>query len=704
MKSINSHLSHHHWSISVYLLLAILPGLTQMNSEFSLLVGSLVVIPILGKPWIAAKHKLKTTVVITSIITWVVSVHLVQGEWLSGHTFLSGLYLVIALKWMESQSLNESRLIVTGTLVLFALSSLSFAGFTALAYLILSVCCYVYLSLLINRPAQSRVSRLIAQCAKILALSFPVMTVLFVSVPRIQGPLWDLGIVMGLPIELMIDQDQREKGLTSSLQAGQVSRLKKSDEPILVAEFAGTVPYKSRLYWRGPVYETYSGTEWKIQPDWDNRSRLLRQALRKKKDLDQVITSKSDLVSYEARITANGQRWMYGLDFPYGSSPETFISNEFQVLGIRKLTQEFNYEQRAYLEYSGGRPLTQAERSTYLQLPEDSNARLIAWGKAVEAENLTTQSRIHQLRVHLAEGGYQITQLPDIDVYKDNLDEFFFDRKDGGIEHLASSAAIALRAAGVPTRLVSGYRGGSLIALTNFVVVRQAHAHVWVEAWDDQTGWQRVEAQDFVSPPKREARVQPSSASKKTQTKPNQSKAPATTEDQKPAVSTKTPAQPKNKPGSESGLKWLQTLTSGLETWVLNYNPDRQIELMKKSGLRVVDWKSLLGITLIGLLVLGILYGLMLSLTRRKRNKVEYFFERLNKKLEKNQLHCLPNECPSQWLVRIKEPAAQMYPAIAAVINEYIALRYSPDSQIKDDKANETRFINSSKRLLGMLS
>jgi transglutaminase-like putative cysteine protease len=70
------------------------------------------------------------------------------------------------------------------------------------------------------------------------------------------------------------------------------------------------------------------------------------------------------------------------------------------------------------------------------------------------------------------------------------LDRFLLDRGQGHCEYFASSAAILLRAVGVPTRLVNGFRvpGGAEM------VVRRHHAHAWIEAWIEGTGWVIVDA------------------------------------------------------------------------------------------------------------------------------------------------------------------------------------------------------------------
>ncbi len=69
----------------------------------------------------------------------------------------------------------------------------------------------------------------------------------------------------------------------------------------------------------------------------------------------------------------------------------------------------------------------------------------------------------------------------------DPVEDFLFNRKQGHCEYFASALALMLRAAGIPSRLISGFKGGDLNEKTGRYEVRQLHAHAWVEAWvDDQ--------------------------------------------------------------------------------------------------------------------------------------------------------------------------------------------------------------------------
>ena len=65
----------------------------------------------------------------------------------------------------------------------------------------------------------------------------------------------------------------------------------------------------------------------------------------------------------------------------------------------------------------------------------------------------------------------------------DPVEDFLFNRKEGHCEYFASAMALMLRAAGIPSRLVSGFKGGEQSTISGAFVVQDRHAHAWAEAW-----------------------------------------------------------------------------------------------------------------------------------------------------------------------------------------------------------------------------
>ncbi len=84
----------------------------------------------------------------------------------------------------------------------------------------------------------------------------------------------------------------------------------------------------------------------------------------------------------------------------------------------------------------------------------------------------------------------QFERTPRVDPVIDFLDR----HPQGHCEFFASSLALLGRAAGVPTRVVGGYRVAERNPIGDYFVVREKNAHAWVEAWDDTRGWVTLDA------------------------------------------------------------------------------------------------------------------------------------------------------------------------------------------------------------------
>ncbi len=65
----------------------------------------------------------------------------------------------------------------------------------------------------------------------------------------------------------------------------------------------------------------------------------------------------------------------------------------------------------------------------------------------------------------------------------DPVEDFLFNRKRGHCEYFASSLALMLRTVGIPSRLISGFKGGITNQFSGQFIVQQRHAHTWVEAF-----------------------------------------------------------------------------------------------------------------------------------------------------------------------------------------------------------------------------
>jgi len=72
------------------------------------------------------------------------------------------------------------------------------------------------------------------------------------------------------------------------------------------------------------------------------------------------------------------------------------------------------------------------------------------------------------------------------------IEHFLLESRSGHCEMFASALALSMRSLGIPARVVNGYYGGEWNDIGGFLLIRQQHAHAWVEAWVNGR-WQRFD-------------------------------------------------------------------------------------------------------------------------------------------------------------------------------------------------------------------
>ena len=128
-------------------------------------------------------------------------------------------------------------------------------------------------------------------------------------------------------------------------------------------------------------------------------------------------------------------------------------------------------------------------RRTYLDLPPSGIDRLQELAKSVAGSNTEDSdlTRARKLEAYLRDSG-EFSYTLDMSITDPSIDpveDFLFNRKKGHCEYFASALTLMLRSAGIPSRLVSGFKGGVENSLTGVYEVQQRHAHAWVEGWVD---------------------------------------------------------------------------------------------------------------------------------------------------------------------------------------------------------------------------
>lgn len=63
------------------------------------------------------------------------------------------------------------------------------------------------------------------------------------------------------------------------------------------------------------------------------------------------------------------------------------------------------------------------------------------------------------------------------------MEDFVVNHRTGHCEYFAGALTLMLRSQNIPARMVVGFKGGEYNTVGNYYIVRQLHAHAWVEAY-----------------------------------------------------------------------------------------------------------------------------------------------------------------------------------------------------------------------------
>ncbi|NNE63389.1 MAG: DUF3488 domain-containing transglutaminase family protein, partial [Gammaproteobacteria bacterium] len=389
---------------------------------------------------------------------------------------LALLTVMTSFKVLESRSHRDLLILIFLCYFLIATHFLfSQSVFTAGLMLITLIVITSTLITLNQRNNEVTIKQRLKTSMRLVALSVPIMLILFVLVPRIPGPLWG------------ITNEQRGgiTGLSDHMSPGEISNLITSNEVAFRVDFDGAVPLQHQLYWRGPVMVKFNGRRWNQKP-------------RRRNQQLQINTLEAS-TTYTVTLEPNGAYWLLALDIPTQLVNKSVMTREYQLVSTEKVNDLRRYSMASSLSFQIGLD----EESEYLQealfYPQDSNPKTIAYGKQLAARFNSSEEIVNQVLTMFRQQEYTYTLRPPL-LRGDVVDQFLFESRRGFCEHFAGSFALLMRAAGIPSRIVTGYQGGEYNEVGNYLIVRQSDAHAWTEIWLQDKGWVRVDPTAAVSP------------------------------------------------------------------------------------------------------------------------------------------------------------------------------------------------------------
>lgn len=312
------------------------------------------------------------------------------------------------------------------------------------------------------------------QTSRSVLIILPLWLAMFTLFPRLP-PFWQIP-----------NAKMASTGLSDTLDPGSIEQLVKDDSLAFRVEFNGELPARSQLYWRSYLYEDFNGRSWQVNP--------LRQHRNQLNITPPQNTSGRDL-QYRVIAEASQQHNLFALTLPTAVSNEVYIASAGLIKSNKPVSQRISYQvssSNAPVAWAG-----KTETDINLQLGV-GNTKTQAFAKQLAEQYPSPPQLVQAIATHFNQQHYFYSLTPPL-LGNNSVDGFMFDSRTGFCSHYASAAALILRAAGIPARVVGGYQGGDWHPQQGYLAVRQREAHAWVEYLDNEQ-WQLFDPTAAVAP------------------------------------------------------------------------------------------------------------------------------------------------------------------------------------------------------------
>jgi transglutaminase-like putative cysteine protease len=287
-------------------------------------------------------------------------------------------------------------------------------------------------------------------------------------------------------------------GFTDRVQLGRIGQIQQSSAVVMHIEIQNDLQGGYDLKWRGIALSNFDGRVWsnsfeqtQVRPAGDGSYRLAPLV-----DPFSASVVASRFIRYRVLMEPLGTNVFF-----LAERPQSLVGNFRQVSmdasgAVFDLDADHpinRYEAESQLAEHDSDELRLAANlaprgmDQYLKLPP-LDIRISKLAEEITAAAPSNYDKATAVQQYLSTHFGYTLELPR-SLPQDPLANFLFERKKGHCEYFASSMAVMLRSLRIPSRIVTGFRGGEFNDLTGQYVVRASDAHSWVEAYFPGSGW-----------------------------------------------------------------------------------------------------------------------------------------------------------------------------------------------------------------------
>ena len=537
-------------------------------------------------------------------------------------------YLLLLAVSLQRLTRKINIYLVVSPALLLALSLFFFDSVAMLAYVVAEIFVLLWLILIYRMRADALAG--LRMAGMLFALSLPWVVLLFLFFPRISFEHASYGFR---------GDEIRRTGHDGSMRMDAAALLVPSDRIVMEVGFQNAIPNDAKLYFRGSVLYLDRKDHWEPLPPWVKRRFAPKQNAQKG-----MYETADDLTAYKVSLYPTYKRWLYLLDLPYEAPTGATIDADFETTLDKPVEEPQHYDAGSALTYRYGKSTEPWVLTIARDYNASANPQTLQAAQKIEAAYPDPGKRLAALYAFFRDDNLTYTLRPDPLDLNRSTDSFLFDKRKGYCVHFAGSFVNMARMAGLPARVVTGYKADRTNSVNNYLAVKERDAHAWAEVYLTDH-WQRVETTATA------AHLDEESAAL---LRPGQ-----TLEDNSERLTRLN--------------LYLLYVKYQAETWILQYSHFRQMQLLDKVK-KNPEFAAKFAAALLGLILLSVALALYL---RRPRctDKILCLLRPVLKKLQKAGYVRQEGETMHRFFARYLEAHPQS--TLAEVDRRFHRLRYA---------------------------
>ncbi len=435
-------------------------------------------------------------------------------------------YILIVVVSMQRLTQKINFYLVISPFLFLALSLFFYHGMFMLIYVVFEI--FFLLWMILAHRMEGNLLESFRSSMVMFMYSLPWVVVLFIFFPRISFEHANYGF-KGENIQRM--------GHDGTMHIDSKALLVPSDRIVMEVGFEGKVPESKHLYFRGSTLYVDKKDHWEALPKHIQREEKFFYA------------TKGEKVSYKVTLYPTQKRWIYLLDMPSNAVEKSTLDPDLVSMLKDPIKEPVHYAASSSLSSSFHDVLDDSVYGVSTSFYKHSNPKSYNIAKEIKKTFPTAKKRADAIIEFFKTQMLTYTLKPEALDLNNSTDSFLFEKRQGYCVHFASSFVTMSRMAGIPSRIVTGYKADLSNAFKNYLAVKEKDAHAWAELYIDKH-WVRIETTSTASSIEAESLAQLSAG-----------------------------AKDENKLLKKINL-YLMYAKYQVETWILYYSHIRQLQLL----------------------------------------------------------------------------------------------------------------------------